>query len=843
MLDRPRNHEPIPWRHAVVSTPLYTAATVYAGGLGLGVAEENGATLPIGYMQIGSVAGVAMAAASRWIRTAGRPTLARWYHTAFSAAWTGATYAYLTWTASAGTPWTFKAAASVIAGAAIAVPAYSVDRWFRQDMIAEQWAREAESRVRGDAAEWEDAFERSGARGVQVGKSTPTRGGYKLPLTLTETPYETLLTLLPVLEVRKGGLRTGSLRLVRGDSGIASDAVLYVSTRNVLAETVPLPPEAHPLTITKPLTLGDLESGEPLEILFRQNSIMIAGMKGSGKSVLLHVIIAAITRCIDAVIWLVDLAEGVVAKRWLRPWAEGWKDRHGRLIDRPILDWVATTPAEALLVYKAANAVGAGRTRRMKGGKVNPSKRTPAIIVISDENADLMAWNAEAVQAKTRGIKKNRKAAIDYLDSMQRGTGPNTGGGEIESQYDTLIGMRFARKAEGQFVFPNYAAQVDLSKLPGNGSLFILDAARMQDGATGPERGKGHYANDDDELPDGTPCDEIEQLSVERWHIRPDLDAESQRDAEEFGYADRWSPVRTVWLHDALDIDTPTTRAAATAVAEAERNTGTPDPLSAMSRPAELPSIDSYVEKYRDWKPGDPKPGNPTTPAAPTGGGDQGRGDVGRQPEPVHEPDPAMRAAMADLVAGAERLVAEAAIVADEPEQPKGDRRHPRRDEVTAWVREAGAEGISVAEVRNRLKSLYPKEQPPSDTAVQNWFNAHEQIEKPARGRYVWREKQQRVVVEQSIDLTGVTPDLVLHAAELIVATQFGSGSMLQRKLRVGFAAADRLLDILHGAGVVGPRDGSLARDVLVRPDQLDGVLATLAQSLGLPGTFGDESR
>ena len=141
--------------------------------------------------------------------------------------------------------------------------------------------------------------------------------------------------------------------------------------------------------------------------------------------------------------------------------------------------------------------------------------------------------------------------------------------------------------------------------------------------------------------------------------------------------------------------------------------------------------------------------------------------------------------------AGAEKLIGLGDMLVATARDPKPERIQG------AWVEESEVHAV-VAWVKQQAKAKYDE----------SMFVAAEQEAK------------------QVEDSEGEDPDIIRQATELVVRSQLGSTSMLQRKLRIGFARAGRVMDILENKGVVGPSEGSKAREVLIQPDEIESVLS-----------------
>lgn len=395
--------------------------------------------------------------------------------------------AWLTW-ASINSPGTWFAALALAAPAAALGCLYpALQR--HQRRLAERARRRAEAERRKlNERKWPDLLERIGFPGISFRGETTTRSGLTIHLALPLTGkvrYATLAEAKERIEIA-ARLRRGAVRIERGAR--AHEVLLHVAEHDVLAEEVALPGDDQPLTVNRPLPVGLHEDGMPCEVTLREVAALIVGLRGSGKSNLINVLIAQLSRCTDTVIFMIDLKGGRTALPWLRPWLEGRSPR-------PVIDWVATSRDEAERMLRAVLRGIDARAHSGAGGeKIVPSPQLPAVVLIVEEVAVIFGMNsgprtslegttnATLAALGTQITQLGRSEAIDPVLVTQRGTITMIGSGDLKSQCALRIGLGVATEADARLVVPDDThIAADLARLahPGSGIVQARDGRPM----------------------------------------------------------------------------------------------------------------------------------------------------------------------------------------------------------------------------------------------------------------------------------------------------------------------------------------------------------------------------
>lgn len=389
-----------------------------------------------------------------------------------AAAWLAAT--------ALGTVWSAAAVAALLAPAVAATAIYPAIRQ-RHDRAAElaRQAREAADAHDRLQRKWPDLLERIGQRGIRYAGQEDTLAGYQVHLRLPgsgRVTFQGLAGSADRLEVA-ARMRHGSLRFERGDQ--AHEVILHVTERDVLARTIPLPPDGDSLSIADPIPLGLYQDGQVCAVTLREVATLIVGLRGSGKSNLLNVLLAQLARCPDVLIFAIDLKGGRMAAPWIMPWLD-------QRAERPVIDWLATDRDEAERMLRALLRAVDARARSFSGGeKVSPSASQPAILLVCDEVAVLLGIgtgghrpagggvsNLTLAGLATRLVMTGRSEAVDLIMATQRGTVTMTGSADLKSQCALRIGLGVASESDARLIIPdNVRIAADLARLrhPGSG--------------------------------------------------------------------------------------------------------------------------------------------------------------------------------------------------------------------------------------------------------------------------------------------------------------------------------------------------------------------------------------
>lgn len=598
------------WDWAAGHGPVTGALSATTGAFA--VATTGAATgMPPGWALTAGVAGaLGHTIAGLRVRSAGRTIATRAASWLVGAGWTtwAMTTGPLTWTA-------LGSLATLGIGMGAAARTASLYEEAREEealaAAARQVAAELSADRRAIAAEWVDRIQRVCGITLRVlaVEMWPTGTGFTIDAELPPggTTYDRI--------AKESGKLSADARLPHGCTATAGPGIhqgrvlVDVTTADVLSAELTYPTEYGPLSIYTGLPWGYRTNAEEICAYLREQCALVVGPTGSGKTNMVHVILASFARATDVLTWVIDLNAGSAGLPWVRPALDSTGQTTSGM--RPGVDWLAGTYDEALLMLDAAVKVAKHRKMAYQDllshantDLLPVSSAIPQVMLVIDEGAEILASNDPQM----------RKLAGKILEVIRiaRAMGIRTVLTALGATGSVLGNLMIRREAKVRVALTGGETEgMDLSKqFPGSRGLRVDQA---------PYKGAGFM---------GTP--ESSAALFKCWRILPNqigdivaatsdrhpvLDTPSAH-AAGAPYARRWDTARTAWMRDHL-----TTTPAATGPTPASTPTGGGLDLSALRNTsgADTGTADEEAEVRAFMEEVDAHLGNTPEPTAPVG--------------------------------------------------------------------------------------------------------------------------------------------------------------------------------------------------------------------------------
>ncbi|MDX2559334.1 hypothetical protein PV371_06690 [Streptomyces sp. TX20-6-3] len=529
------------WDWAAGHGPVTGALSATTGALAL--ATTGAATgMPAGWaLAAGAAGAIGHTVTSLRDRLAARTITMRAASWLLGAGWT-------TWAITTG-PLTWTALGSLatlgvgIGAAARSTLLHEEARELESLAAAErQVSRELSAERRAIAAEWVDRIQRVCGITIRVlaVETWPTGTGFTIDAELPAggTTYDRI--------AKESARLSADARLPHGCTATASQGIdqgrvlIDVTTVNVLAEEVTYPTDYGPLSLLKGIPWGLRTDGRQVSAYLREQCALVVGPTGSGKTNMVHTVLAGFARATDVLTWVIDLNAGSAGLPWVRPALTA--DDQGM---RPGVDWLASTHEEAALMLDAAVRIAKHRKMAYQDlmSKANTdllpiSAQIPQIEIVIDEGAEILV-------SMDRPSKVLAAKILEVI-RIARAMGIRTVLTALGATGSVLGNLMIRREAKVRVALTGGDTEgMDLGKqFPGSRGLRVDQAPYKGSGFMGtPESAAGLFKSWRI-LPN-----QIRDIVAATSDRHPTLDAISAKAAGP-DYARRWDSARTAWIHD-----------------------------------------------------------------------------------------------------------------------------------------------------------------------------------------------------------------------------------------------------------------------------------------------------